>query len=82
MNAYRDLERELRHIKAAIAMLEKTRSYLSPRTVVADPAYWRARLEAILDGRPGDANVEKQVLELIARTAELHTPKSTDERDF
>ncbi|MGN6318398.1 hypothetical protein [Trinickia sp.] len=81
MNSYRDLERELQHIKAAIAMLEKTRIYLSSPTVVADPAYWKARLETILDGYPRDARVEKQVLELIALTDQLQSARSTEEPD-
>ncbi|PMS18061.1 hypothetical protein C0Z18_17630 [Trinickia dabaoshanensis] len=75
MDSYRELERELRHIKAAISMLETTKIYLAPPTIVAEPAYWRARLETILDGRPGNANIEKQVLQLIARTNRLGAPE-------
>lgn len=78
MNSYRELERELRHIEAVLSMLERTKLYLLPRTIVAEPAYWKARLETILDGRPRDAGMEQHILELLARTNQLKTSLSAD----
>lgn len=75
MHSYYELELELLHIKAAISLLEQTRTYLSLQTPVSNPAYWKARLKAILDERPLDAVLEKQVFELLARANQLQTGK-------
>lgn len=71
MRSYYELELELLHIKAAISLLEQTRAYLSLQTPVANPAYWRARLNAILDEHPRDAVLERQAFELLARVHQL-----------
>ncbi|TAM04403.1 MAG: hypothetical protein EPN70_11390 [Paraburkholderia sp.] len=71
MNAYTELERELSHIGAAISVLERTRAHLFPRVSVDDPAYWKSRLDAILDARPGDTILERQVAQLCDRLKHL-----------
>ena len=71
MHSYRELERELQHIKACIALLEQTQAYLFPKTPVVDPAYWKARLTAITDERLRNVGLEKHALELLARVDQL-----------
>lgn len=79
MHSYHELELELLHIKAAISLLEQTQAYLSLQTPVADPAYWKARLKAILDERPRDVGLEKQVFGLLSRVHQLQTGKLSGE---
>ncbi|WP_213306181.1 hypothetical protein [Paraburkholderia sacchari] len=73
MRSYREMERELLHIRAAIALLEQTRAYLSLRMPINDPAYWKARLKLVLDEQPRDLALEKQAVELLARMHRLQT---------
>lgn len=72
MHTYHELERELQHIKACIALLEQTQAYLFSKTPAADPAYWKARLKAINDERLRNFGLEKHALELLARVDRLH----------
>ena len=43
MSALCQMERELAHISAMVALL-KSRTLLNPKSPVMDPAYWRARI--------------------------------------
>ncbi|MEC5409818.1 hypothetical protein VOM14_30240 [Paraburkholderia sp. MPAMCS5] len=76
MRSYHELELELLHIKAVVSLLERTQPYLSLRTPVANPAYWKARLKAIVDDLPRDAALEKRAFDLLARVHQLRTGKS------
>ncbi|AUT54786.1 MULTISPECIES: hypothetical protein [Paraburkholderia] len=67
MSLYGELERELAHIRTAIALLEQTRGYFSSQTPVGDPAYWAERLRTAVSGYVSDRAIEKQAEELLAR---------------
>ena len=71
MSPFRELERELAHIKSAIALLEQTKGYFPVRTPISDPAYWRARLKAAMRHAAGNAAVEEQVERLLGRLERL-----------
>jgi hypothetical protein len=79
MRSYREMERELLHIMAAIALLEQTRAYLSLRMPVNDPAYWKARLKALLDEESRDFALERQAVDLLARVHQLQADTSCSE---
>ena len=71
MSSYNELERDLAHIKAAISLLEQTRSYFSVRSPVCDPAYWKAQLKAALHRAVCDDGVEQQIERLLGRLEHL-----------
>jgi hypothetical protein len=65
----------LLHIKAAISLLERTQPHLSLRTPITNPAYWKARLKALLAEMPRHPALEKQAFNLLARVDYLQTGK-------
>jgi len=71
VSSYGELERDLAHIKAAISLLEQTRSYFSVRSPVCDPAYWKARLRAACHSAVCDDSVEQQIEKLLGRLERL-----------
>lgn len=71
MGQHHELEYNLLHIKAAISLLEQTRAYLSIRTPVSDPAYWKAKLKAALDAGPRDRALEALATELFDRLQKI-----------
>jgi hypothetical protein len=71
VSSYNELEHDLAHIKAAISLLEQTRSYFSVRSPVCDPAYWKAWLRAALHRAVCDDGVEQQIERLLGRLDHL-----------
>jgi len=76
MRSYLELERDLSHIKSAIALLEQTRAYLSLRGPVQNPAYWKARIKQLTSEWPRDRILERQAAELMVRLENLKTVQS------
>jgi hypothetical protein len=79
MRSYRELERDLLHIKAAIALLEQTRAYLSLRGPVDDPAYWKAKIRQLTSEWPRDRMLERQAADMMSRLENL-APISTSNK--
>lgn len=73
---HRQLESDLSHIRQAISFLEQTRSYLSLRSPVGDPAYWEARLNALRDSVDRGRELEKHIEKLYDRVQRLSSPRS------
>lgn len=77
MRSYRELERDLSHIKAAITILEQTRAYLSMRGPVTDPVYWQARIRQLISEWRCDRNLERKAADLLGRLERLTTLPSS-----
>jgi hypothetical protein len=66
MSASCQLERELAHISAMIALL-RDRVALDANNPVMDPAYWRARIRNAAREAPLDSVLQQRVINLIAK---------------
>ncbi|WP_174907482.1 hypothetical protein [Burkholderia diffusa] len=67
MNWYCDVERELSHIEGSIRLLEQTRSCFHKQTSITDPAYWRARLNAVRQTAERNSTLLRRTDEILAR---------------
>ncbi len=77
MRSFRELERDLSHIRAAITLLEQTRAYLSIRGPANDPAYWQARIRQLMSEWRCDRIFERQAADLMGRLERLATLPSS-----
>ncbi|ACC70336.1 hypothetical protein PPMP20_32235 [Paraburkholderia phymatum] len=77
-SSYRELERDVAHLKAAISLLEQTRAYFSVRSPVNDPAYWKARLRALLGSAACDDALAEQIEHLLGRLARIQAEVDGD----
>ncbi|WP_183732914.1 hypothetical protein [Paraburkholderia sp. WP4_3_2] len=78
MRSYRELERDLLHIEAAIALLEQTRAYLSLGGPVNDPAYWKAKIRQLTSEWPRDRMLERQAADMMTRVENLALIPTSD----
>ncbi|CAG9219033.1 hypothetical protein BCAR13_400008 [Paraburkholderia caribensis] len=77
-SSYRELERDVAHLKAAISLLEQTRAYFAVRSPVKDPAYRKARLRTALASAECDDVIAAQIERLLGRLALLRVDVDGD----
>ncbi|SAK98789.1 hypothetical protein AWB77_05891 [Caballeronia fortuita] len=71
MRSYTEVERELLFLKTAVSLLERADIDWCNGTPVKEPAYWRSRLEHIVDAWPRDSNLESKAREVSDRLQRL-----------
>ncbi|MBP0593397.1 hypothetical protein J8I87_27615 [Paraburkholderia sp. LEh10] len=78
-SSYRELERDVAHLKAVISLLELNRAYFAVRSPVNDPAYWKARLRIALNSTACDDAIAAQIEGLLGRLALLQADVDGDQ---